>query len=253
MAQAVDDAGEAVEVDPVDRVERRVVVVVPEERGVGDHQGVVARPARRPSDRTTRCPGSRSGAAAPSEGKAACSRNVPMARRTSERDPKLPTNATKFARARIEEPDGERVVLGLLRVVVEPDRLEAQHGDDPLALRTAALRVDERAHVRGLEVRRLLVHEPDESQRPLRRGAGERAREREGGDDPGPVVVGAGTADHRVVVRPHHHDLRGLPRDLPHDVVDLVAAARVGLTRHGQRRRRRTSTRSRSAASRSRA
>src|SRR5215467_6447463 len=94
-----------------------------------------------------------------------------------------------------------RIGLRMRRIGKISDRFQADHGGDLVAARFASPGVNKASHFVRQEIGGLLIYKRDEPQRGLRFCGGEAARKRKGCSDTGAVVICAGRAEHRIVVR----------------------------------------------------
>ena len=107
-----------------------------------------------------------SGKAAPSDGKGSFCRKAATAWRTKRRDRQVADEADEIAFRRIKQPKRRRILLAARTVVVITDGFQADHRHDVLAPLPASPGVDPRAHLLSVGIRRLLVDERHEAERP---------------------------------------------------------------------------------------
>ncbi len=107
----------------------------------------------------------------------------------------------------IKEVEQRRVVLAAAFLLVVTDSFQRQHRADVVAALARHLRIDAAAHLRRLKERRLFVHERHKADRPLRLQSRQAPGDFQQRGDAAAVVIGAGTADDRIVVRADKDDL----------------------------------------------
>src|SRR5438477_834488 len=88
------------------------------------------------------------------------------------------------------------------------DGFQTQHRGNLVAALFAAMRVNETSHLFGLEIGHFFIHEGNEAQGLPGGFSREAASEREQGCDPAAVIVRAGRAEDRIVMRTDENDLR---------------------------------------------
>ncbi len=134
----------------------------------------------------------------------------------------------------VEEAEKGRIALAAGPPRVVADGLERDHQADVVAPLARRLGVDHAAHLAPVEERRLLVDEGHEAQAVPRAGARQPPRKLEQGGHAAGVVVGPGTAQHRVVMRPDQQDLSAVaaPRRRDLEIARLHPFHPVGQRRH---------------------
>ena len=143
--------------------------------------------------------------------------------------------AQEVARIGIEQAEGRRVMLAARPLAVISNCLERDHQADVVATRPGGLGVDPAALRGGLEERRLLVDEGDETHAECGRHLGEQPRQLQERRHPAAVVVGAGATHDRIVVCAEEQDLvgPGAPGTRHLQVGAAHAMGLVPLARHG--------------------
>ena len=126
----------------------------------------------------------------------------------------------KVADRGIENTQAQRrISLGMRHVRKISDRFQANHGGYLIAARLASASVNKTSHLLCQKVRRLLVRKRNKAQSVLQRSTGKAPRQSERCSHAGAVVVGAGRAKHRVVMRADQKNVRTSARNFGFDIV----------------------------------
>src|SRR6266849_9821250 len=110
--------------------------------------------------------------------------------------------SNKITKSRIKDAEsGCGISLRVWRVGKISDRFQTDHGGDLVAAGSASASVNKASHLLRQKMRRFLIHKRDEAQRVSYRCLGEAARQCEHRSNAAAVVVCAGRAEDRIVMR----------------------------------------------------